>query len=80
MPPLEAPLALTGEFGTDPTKVKQWEAFVRKGKLKVGPAKLEEVIVLLEAFLMPPSRGAASGEAFTSTWPPGGPWAQSEGR
>lgn len=74
MPPKEPPLALTGEFGSDPTKVKQWEAFVRKGKFKAETAKLAEVIAFLETFLMPPSRAAASGGAFTETWPPGGAW------
>ncbi len=44
-PPTEPPLALTGEFGTDATKIKQWEAFVRKGRFKAGPEKLEDVIL-----------------------------------
>lgn len=73
-PPTEPPLALTGEFGTDPTKVKQWGAFVRRGKFKAGPAELADVIAILETFLMPPSRAAATGETFAATWPPGGPW------
>lgn len=73
-PPTEPPLALTGEFGTDPTKVKQWEAFVQKGKFKTGPTKLGDVIAFLETFLMPPSRASASSETFTATWRPGGPW------
>jgi hypothetical protein len=74
VPPAEPPLALTGEFGTDPTKVKQWEAFVRKGKLGAGPTRLEDVVARLDAFLMPPSRAAGTGATFTATWPPGGPW------
>ena len=78
-PPMEPPLALTGEFGTDPTKVKQWEAFVRKGRLKTDSTKLESVIAFLETFLLPPSRSAAVGEAFTATWSPGGPWTQASG-
>jgi predicted nucleotidyltransferase component of viral defense system len=73
-PPAEPPLALTGEFGTDPTKVKQWEAFVQKGKFKAETAKLAEVVAFLETFLMPPSRAAASGGAFVATWRPGGSW------
>ena len=73
-PPAEPPLALTGEFGTDPTKVKQWEAFVRRGKFKAETAKLAEVVAFLETFLMPPSRAAASGGAFTAIWRPGGSW------
>jgi hypothetical protein len=79
LPPTEPPLALTGEFGTDPTKVKQWEAFVRKGRLKADSTKLEDVIAFLETFLMPPSRSAAAGEAFTAKWSSGGPWMQANG-
>ena len=77
LPPTEAPLALTGEFATDPTKIKQWEAFILKGKLKSGPTKLADVIPSLEKFLIPPSRASASGGAFDTTWPPGGPWGAS---
>jgi hypothetical protein len=76
IPPAEPPLALTAEFGTDPTKLKQWEAFVRKGKFRVSPAKLQDVLILLDAFLMPPSRAAAAAEPFNATWPAGGSWTQ----
>jgi predicted nucleotidyltransferase component of viral defense system len=79
VPPTDPPLALTGEFGTDPTKVKQWEAFVRKGRLKADATKLVDVIAFLEPFLMPPSRSAAAGEAFTAMWSSGGPWTQASG-
>ncbi len=74
LPPTEPPLALTIEFSANPTKLTQWNAFVRKGKLCVEPAKLEAVIFVLEHFLMPPSRAIASGETFSATWKPGGPW------
>ena len=79
LPLTEPPLALTGEFGADPTKVKQWEAFVRRGRLKADSAKLVDVIAFLETFLMPPSRSAAAGEAFAAAWPAGGPWVQASG-
>ena len=74
LPPAEMPLALTTEFGSDPMKIIQWEAFVRKGKLATNPAKLNAVIAALVEFLMPPSRTAAAGEIFRATWRPGGPW------
>jgi len=74
LPPAEMPLALTTEFGSDPTKITQWEAFVRKGKLATNPAKLNAVIAALAEFLMPPSRTAAAGEVFSAIWRPGGPW------
>jgi hypothetical protein len=78
LPPTVTPLALTEEFGTDPSKITQWEAFVRKGKLALDPAKLEEVIAVLDSFLMPPSQAAATDETFSTTWMPGGPWKSGE--
>ncbi len=77
LPPTETPLALTAEFGTDPIKIEQWVAFVRKGKLAAGPAKLEAVITMLRGFLMALSRAAGTGEAYPATWAPGGPWKMS---
>lgn len=74
LPPTETLLALTAEFGTDPIKIEQWEACVRKGKLAAGSAKLDVVITVLHEFLMPLSRAAATGEAYHATWSPGGPW------
>lgn len=74
MMPIEVPLALTNEFGTDATKIGQWEAFVRKGKLVNRPPALSEVISVLDRFLMPVSRAAATNTAFSESWLPGGPW------
>lgn len=72
--PKESPLALTEEFGTDPTKVRQWEAFVRKGKLKADAVSLADVCRVLNGFLMPVSLGVARGSGFAASWPSGGPW------
>jgi hypothetical protein len=58
----------------DAAKVKQWQAFVKKGKLDVGETTLEQVCAFLNGFLMPPTRVLAAGEEFTHTWPPAGPW------
>ena len=49
--PDSAPLALTPEFAENPDKNTQWNAFVRKGKLK-APA-FPEVIARLTEFLIP---------------------------
>ena len=49
--PKETPLALTSDFTTDPSKVIQWNAFLRKSKL---PAQeLEDVIQRIHTFLHP---------------------------
>jgi predicted nucleotidyltransferase component of viral defense system len=71
---VEAPLALTPKFGTDPAKVKQWQAFVRKSKLETGETTLEQLCAFLKEFLMPPSQALSAGIEFTESWPPGGPW------
>lgn len=49
--PMNTPIALTPDFATDPGKVTQWNAFLRKSKLP--PQKLEEVIQNLHTFLQP---------------------------
>jgi len=51
--PGAAPFALTDEFLTDPDKVRQWKAFMRR----LGPANkspsLQQVGEVLRAFLLP---------------------------
>src|SRR5205823_4237660 len=75
--PAGPPLALTAEFGNDAMKAKQWEAFVRKGKLDADGAALGKVCAYLDGFLMPPTLAVAAGEAFGRVWEPGGPWVES---
>jgi len=62
------------DFGADTGKKKQWEAFLRKGKLDAGGATLEEVCAFLHDFLMPLAQALAGGDPFTLIWPAGGPW------
>ncbi len=49
--PKTLPVAFTPEFGSDPTKLKQWSAFLRKNNLEADP--LGEVIERLADFLSP---------------------------
>lgn len=72
----EPPLALTPEFGTDAAKVKQWSAFLKRGKLDASGTSLEQVCAFLNGFLMPPTRALAANEEWTMDWPAGGPWHQ----
>ena len=69
-----APLALTDEFAANPMKVQQWQAFVRRGRLKLVEANLTTVIESVRAFLMPVVTATAKGGKFMSHWPKGGPW------
>ncbi len=72
--PTETPLALTPEFSSDAAKVAQWNAFLRKGKLKTDGKTLSEIVVILENFLMPPCFAAAKGETFDLIWLPARTW------
>jgi predicted nucleotidyltransferase component of viral defense system len=49
--PVELPDALTSAFAADPTKQRQWAAFIRD--VAIDPGSLAEVIEQLAAFLMP---------------------------
>ena len=66
--PATVPLALTPEFGTDRNKAIQWTAFLRKGKLVRQPPPLSDVVLLLEAFLMPPTLALASNAPWNRAW------------
>lgn len=57
--PEETPDGLTTAFAEDIQKSRQWEAFKRDTALDPGP--LTEVIVALEAFLMPAAKAARNG-------------------
>lgn len=57
--PVAPPLALTEEFYADRPKQIQWEAFLRKGRLKIQEKDFSKVASLLRDFLMPPTMAAA---------------------
>jgi nucleotidyltransferase AbiEii toxin of type IV toxin-antitoxin system len=73
--PAQAPIALTPAFADVEGKRAQWAGFVRRSRLMPAPAALETVIAKISAFIGPVLEAAASGERFTGTWAPGGPWA-----
>ena len=71
--PQAVPEGLRPTFGADPVKQTQWQAFLRKLRIKDAPP-LADVVTELGAFLMPPVEAVSQGKSFTMTWPPGGPW------
>jgi hypothetical protein len=73
--PAAPPLALTAEFGTEKSKVVQWQAFLKKGRLDAGGATLAQVCEFLAGFMMPPAQAVAGGTGFGHDWTAGGPWA-----
>jgi hypothetical protein len=72
--PAAPPDALTTAFAEDETKVRQWQAFLRRGRLTAGTPDLGTVVATLNGFLMPPTLALRNGGAFATTWPAGGPW------
>lgn len=74
--PQHTPAGLSAEFHKDPTKIRQWDAFLRKGMListAVSPP-LEQVCELLEKFLMPPTIALSQDHTFPEHWRSGGGW------
>lgn len=73
--PTETPLALTKTFTESPLKLTQWRGFLnRVGATSSHPPALADVASLIETFVMPPVRAAATGEPLDRQWYPGGPW------
>jgi predicted nucleotidyltransferase component of viral defense system len=66
--PAGLPAGLTLMFGTDPAKIRGWQAFWRKTGPKDAAPALEAVIQLLIEFLEPPLDAAAKGKPLTEIW------------
>lgn len=71
----DPPLALTEEFYDNAAKRVQWNAFLRKGRLRIEEKDFKKVVLQLRAFLMPPTIALAKKQPFEAKWPAGGPWA-----
>ena len=68
------PDALTSAFAADESKVAQWRAFVRKGRIEGVPTAFGEVVAAVAAFLGPVATALAAGRPFGSRWTPPGGW------
>jgi len=73
MLPASIPLAFKPEFSTSPSKQTQWRAFLRKSGLKAN-ASLQDVVQVLDEFLMPVVDAILTRQGMASRWRPGGPW------
>jgi hypothetical protein len=72
--PSEAPTGLTNEFAARPDKQVQWAAFLNRLQINDVSNVLEQIVITLHGFLLPPLRAAVTGDPFADGWPPGGPW------
>jgi hypothetical protein len=64
---MEKPVALTGEFSSNPQKGAQWAGFIRRMKLRDVPA-LTEIVSELRAFLLPAVQALSAREHFHFKW------------
>ena len=64
--PTHPPVALTSQFGEADAKQRQWQAFLRKGRIDAGT--LAETVDLLHTLLWPASQVAVSSSDATATW------------
>ena len=70
--PAEFPVALSQEFYDEPTKQRQWEAFTKRGRLKVAETDLAKVVAVIRQFLGPAANAAANDLVFRKQWSKGG--------
>jgi len=76
----EPPIALRTAFAEVEGKRAQWAGFVRRNRLSAAPADLASVIDGIAAFIGPVLTAARLGQAFSGSWPPGGPWRRTTGK
>lgn len=70
--PTSVPLGLTAGFANDPSKAKQWAAFVNRGRLRLTAPSLVEVVERLFPFLWPAADAARERREFRGRWRRGG--------
>ncbi len=74
--PTTDPPAFTAQYFADPDHIRQWVAFTRRIGVPELSDRFEAVVTGIRDFLMPPTRAAGAGEAFTQEWPKRGPWSR----
>lgn len=68
------PVGLSDAFHSDPARVIQWRAFLRRSRFTEEARDLEELVGEVRRFARPLLSAAAAGKAFDSNWRGGGPW------
>lgn len=72
--PVDIPVGLSEDFGTDAAAVRRWTFFTSRNVLSEQPGALADVVAALRGFLMPVVQLAGKSEPDVMHWPPGGPW------
>jgi predicted nucleotidyltransferase component of viral defense system len=72
--PASTPVAFTPPFAADPTKAKQWKAFLVRARVRKQPPPFEVVLARVAEFLQPVAEAARLRAMVRTTWTAGGPW------
>lgn len=72
--PPEPPVAFTEQFSENPDKLRQWAAFLKKGKLDTQGQTFQQVCGQMGSFLLPPLMSLAHNQSGPGIWQPKGPW------
>ncbi|HEY8906346.1 MAG TPA: nucleotidyl transferase AbiEii/AbiGii toxin family protein, partial [Rhodoferax sp.] len=56
------------QFSEDPSKIRQWQAFLNKNHITAG--SLTDTVSQLDLLLWPPTEVAAAQSKATATWMP----------
>jgi hypothetical protein len=65
--PEELPIGLTAAYAKDTAHQRQWRAFI--SRIGAGPRlEFEEVLEAVAAFILTPSRAAATGATAAMEW------------
>jgi predicted nucleotidyltransferase component of viral defense system len=69
------PVGLTDNYCTDPARIIQWRAFLRRSRFQEEPPDLQRLVMEVRRFALPILGLLANGEVFHASWRAGGPWA-----
>jgi hypothetical protein len=70
----QPPFIFAPSFFEDETKNRQWNAFITKNRLNVGPISLRQALSDIERFLWPLLAADPARSPERLTWPAKGPW------
>jgi len=68
------PSAFSHAFAADPIKSMQWQAFIRRSRLRDAPIDLASVVDAVAKFLEPAAASLSAGKSFRQIWHAPGPW------
>lgn len=71
--PGETPVALTEQYYDMPDRQRQWQAYLKKGRIVGVPERLAEVALGIARFVMPLVEALRSRSPIPGQWPRGGP-------